>query len=275
MASITVNGVRLAYDEAGAGPSVVWVHGSWTDRRGADLVVPLLAEHYRVIIYDRRGHSQSERPPGPQGVTAHVKDLAALVEHLDAAPAHLVTNSFGGEIALKLAVRQPELVASLCLHEPPLFGILADDPEMKLVLEDLQTRLDHVIAGLEQGNNEAAARLFMETVAMGPGAWDALPEQMRRTFTYNAPTWLDDVHDPTQGVLDIGQLAALSLPVLLTGGGRSGPEFSAVLDCLADALPKAHRYTIADAGHVPHLTHPGELVGAVTGFLDDVAAKAS
>jgi len=159
MATITVNGVRLAYDEAGAGPPVVWVHGGFTGRRGADLVAPLLAERYRVITYDRRGHSQSERVPGHQGVTAQVTDLAALIEHLDAAPAHLLANSDGGEIALKLAVRRPELVASLCLNEPSLHGILPDDPEIKQAMEDLQARLDRMIAELEQGNHEAAARL--------------------------------------------------------------------------------------------------------------------
>ena len=96
MATITVNGVRLAYDEAGAGPPVIWVHGSWTDRQGARLVAPLLAERYRVITCDRRGHSQSERVPGPQEVMAHVADLAGVIEQLDARPAHLVINSLGG-----------------------------------------------------------------------------------------------------------------------------------------------------------------------------------
>src|SRR5687768_5381676 len=90
MATVTVNGVRLAYDDLGSGPPVVWVHGGFTDRRGFDLVVPLLVDEFRVVAYDRWGHSQSERRPGEQSVAHHVADLAALVERLDAAPAHLV-----------------------------------------------------------------------------------------------------------------------------------------------------------------------------------------
>ncbi|MGH8932363.1 MAG: alpha/beta fold hydrolase [Egibacteraceae bacterium] len=275
MATITVNGVRLAYDEAGAGPPVVWVHGGFTDRRGADLVVPLLAERYRVIAYDRRGHSQSERWPGRQGVDEHVNDLAALIEQLEAAPAHLLANSDGGEIALKLAVRRPELVASLCVHEPSLYGILPDDPEVKRAVHDMQARLDRIIAELEQGNNEAAARQLIEAVAVGPGAWDALPEQTRRTLVHNAPTWLDTAHDPTYGEVDVDQLAGITAPVLVTGGAHSDPADSAVVACLADALPHARRYIFAGAGHVPHRTHPDELAGVVKGFLDGVTATAS
>lgn len=55
---------------------------------------------------------------GAVAVVAHTGDLAALIEQLDAAPAHLVTNSFGGELALKVALQRPELVASLSMHEP-------------------------------------------------------------------------------------------------------------------------------------------------------------
>lgn len=277
MDTITVNGIQLAYAEAGAGagPPLIWVHGGWTDRHDADLVVPILARRYRVITYDRRGHSQSERPPGHQGVMAHVADLAELIEQLDAAPAHLVTNSFGGEIALKLAFRQPELVASLCLHEPGLFGILGKDPKNMQAMQDLQGRFGPVLADIEQGNHEAAARVFMDTVVIGPGGWDALPEQMRQTYFHNASTVLNDFHDPTLGTLDIDQLAGLDVPVLLAGGGLSNPLFAAVLGRLADALPQARRHTFAGAGHLPELTHPDELAEVVEGFLVDIAAKAS
>jgi pimeloyl-ACP methyl ester carboxylesterase len=274
MGTITVNGVRLAYDEVGAGPPAIWVHGSWTDRQGARLVAPLLAERYRVITYDRRGHSQSERVRGRQGVMAHVADLAGVIEQLDAGPAHLVTNSFGSEIALKLALQRPELVASLCLHEPPLYGCLPHDPDLEQALDSMRARERQVVAELQQGHHEPAAKLFMEAIAIGPGAWNALPEQSRQTFVHNAPTWLDDVTDPTQGTLEVGELAALAVPVLLTVGERSEPIHHAVAACLAAAIPEQVRHTFEDAGHIPHLTHPDVFVDVVTSFLDDVAALA-
>jgi len=263
----TVNGVRIGYDESGAGPPVVWVHGGFTDRHGVDLVAPLLADRYRVIAYDRRGHSESERWPGRQAVSDHVADLAALLDDLDAAPAHLLANSDGGEVALKLALRLPDLVASLCLHEPSLYGILPDDPAISAAVADMTAELDRIAAELERGNDEAAARMLIDGVAVGPGGWEALPEQSRRTFIRNAPTWLDTARDPAYGVIDADLLAALAMPVLVSHGDHSHPADVAVVARLADAIPHAFRHTFAGAGHVPHRTHPDEFARVVRRFL--------
>ena len=189
MEMIDVNSVQLACEQTGEGPPVVLVHGSWTDRRAWDLVAPSLVDHYRVITYDRRGHSQSQRLPGVRGIDTQVADLAA--------------------------------------------------------------------------------RLFVETIALGPGGWELLPEQVHQTMAFNAPTFLDVECDPTQGVVDPSLLAGVTAPVLLTAGGQSPPEFAAILDRLAAAL-NVGRHTFADAGHVPHRTHPQELADVVLGFLDDV-----
>ena len=74
------NDVKLYYEEAGSGQPLVLVHGSWTDHHSWDLVAPSFAERFRVITYDRRGYSQSERPAGQGSLHVHVADLAALIE---------------------------------------------------------------------------------------------------------------------------------------------------------------------------------------------------
>lgn len=104
MATAKVNGVRLYYELQGARQvPLVLVHGSWDSHRDWDLVVPALAESFRVLTYDRRGHSQSERLDGQGNVREDVADLAALIEHLGLAPAWVAGNSFGTSIALRLA----------------------------------------------------------------------------------------------------------------------------------------------------------------------------
>ena len=122
MPTALFNGVKLYYEESGSGQPLVLVHGSWTDLRSWDLVVPSLAERFRVVTYDRRGHSRSERPAGQGSVHEDVADLAAVIESLGLAPAHVIGNSFGGSIVLRLAAERPELFRSLSVHEPPLLA---------------------------------------------------------------------------------------------------------------------------------------------------------
>jgi pimeloyl-ACP methyl ester carboxylesterase len=120
-----------------------------------------------------------------------------VVTDLCGAPAHLVGNSFGATIVLKLAVARPDLVASLAVHEPPLLGLLGDDP----VLVEVRQRIGAVVAALQSGEAELGARQFVETIALGPGAWATLPAETRQTFVVNAPTWLDEVDDQEAYVL--------------------------------------------------------------------------
>ena len=121
-----INGVQIAYRAAGRGEPLVLVHGSWGSHHNWDPVVPGLSAHHRVVSYDRRGHSESERPAGQGTFAEDVADLAALVETLDVAPAWVVGNSVGAVITLQLAAARPDLLRGVIVHEPPLRGPLSE-----------------------------------------------------------------------------------------------------------------------------------------------------
>src|ERR1044071_939064 len=104
-----VNGTELYFEVTGSGAPLVLVHGSWGDHHNWDPVAGALGERFQVVTYDRRGHSASERPAGQGSVFEDADDLAALIEHLGLGPAHIVGNSFGAAIALRAAVRHPEV----------------------------------------------------------------------------------------------------------------------------------------------------------------------
>ena len=263
-----VNGVRIFWEMAGeAGDPLVLVHGSWGDHQNWASVVPALSRSFRVLTYDRRGHSRSERPAGQGSVRDDVADLIALSEELGHAPAHFVGNSFGASIVLRLAAAQPTLFRSLIVHEPPLFGLLKDEPKAKLALAAVQERMSAVVSLLTAGDWAAGARQFVETIAFGPGAWPKLPEELRKTFVFNAPTWLDEVHDPEALEIDLGGLRGFAAPALLTIGDQSAPFFPLVVDRIAAVMPQATVRTFAGAGHVPHLSHPEDYVRVVTEFV--------
>lgn len=267
MPDAIVNGIRLHWQRTGeTGDPLVLVHGSWGDHHNWDLMVPALAKSFRVLTYDRRGHSRSERAPGQGSVREDVADLAALVEHLDLAPAHVVGNSFGGVIALRLAAERPDLFRSLLVHEPPLLGLL-DDPAARGQLQAVGERMRAVLDLLGGGQVEAGARQFMETIAFGPGAWAQFPPELRDTFVFNAPTFVDEERDPESRTLDPSALARFARPALLTQGERSEPFFALILDRLAPVFPAAERRTLPGSGHVPQVTHPEDYVRVIETFI--------
>jgi len=121
MSKINANGVQLFYELSGFGEiPVVLVHGSWVSHHTWDSVLPRLEKEFRVLTYDRRGHSQSERPAGQGSIQDDVADLAALLEHLGLAPAWVIGNSMGSSIALRLAAEHPKLLLGIVGHEPPI-----------------------------------------------------------------------------------------------------------------------------------------------------------
>jgi len=235
--------------------------------------MPGLSRSFRVLTYDRRGHSQSERPAGRGSVREDVADLAALIEHLQLGPAHIAGNSFGGSIVLRLAGERPNLFRSLIVHEPPLFGLLADHAEGQAVLAEVRRRAEAVVELLEAGDNAGGARLFVETIALGPGAWEQLSMTMQQTFVFNAPTWLDEVQDPEALKLDLTRLAPFTRPALVTRGDQSPPFFPLVVAKVVQALRRGEQRTFVGAGHVPHVSHPSDYVEAVLSFTAKAAAN--
>jgi pimeloyl-ACP methyl ester carboxylesterase len=271
--TIDINGVRLYYELHGSGEPLVLVHGSWGDARSWRFVVPGLAESFRVVVYDRRGHSRSQRPDTPGSVDEDGDDLAALLEALDLAPAHVVTNSYGGNIALRLATRRPEVFRSLSCHEPPLWSLLEDDPQSREILQQGARSLQAVGQRIARGDHEGAARQFVEEVAFGPGAWEReLPPELRAIFVDNALTFLDELQDPNQLRIDEDALSHLELPVRLTQGSESPPPFPAVIDRLVELIPRVSREIIDGAAHVPQLTMPERYVQVTTRALQRAAA---
>lgn len=194
-------------------------------------------------------------------------DLGALIEELGLAPAWVAGNSFGGSIALRLAGQRPDLLRGVMAHEPPLFGLLADDKEVAPLLAETGKRIAAVVQRIGAGDAAGAAEQFAETVALGTGAWARLTPEQQQTWINNAPTFADEASDPDQLMFDLASLNGLSRPCLLTLGDQSPPPFAPVVAKLAKAAPKAQIATLAGAGHIPHATHPETYAEAIAAFI--------
>lgn len=253
-----IGGVQLHVEQpTGDGDPLVIVHGGWTDHTAFEAVVEPLSRSFRVIRYDRRGHSRSEYA-GPAPRRRDEDDLAELLEALDLGPAHLVGTSYGASISLALATRRPDLVRSVLAHEPPLLGLVPDP--------DVETLLASVQAQLAAGDIAGGTRRFFEKAVLGPGAWERIPEPLRSVAMGNAQTFIDLREDPDWATLDIAALSQVARPILITTGETSPEWLGHTPIAIAEAAGIPTR-TLAGAGHSPHLTHPDALVRVVEEFV--------
>jgi pimeloyl-ACP methyl ester carboxylesterase len=269
-----INGVELYYELTGAGDPLVLVHGAFTDHTSWRFVVPGLAESYRVLSYDRRGHSRSERPAAPGGRRTDEDDLVALIETLELAPVHLVGSSHGSSIALSVAARRPELVRGVAVHEPPLLGIAEPGTMLGRMADTVLATMRAVAAEIGRGDAEGATARFIEEIALGPGMWRTLPVESRRALVANAPTFVDLLDDHDWAAVPLP--AGAEPPILVTDGDSSPPWFGAIIaELFLTRYGQASRHTFRGAGHAPHLTHPAALVPVIRSFVESTYADAA
>ena len=118
-ATADANGIKTNYLEAGKGDPVVLIHGSGpgvTSYANWRLVLPALAENFRVLAPDMVGFGFSERPANIKyGVQTWADQVVGLMDTLELPTAHMVGNSFGGAIALRIATQHPDRVGKLVL----------------------------------------------------------------------------------------------------------------------------------------------------------------
>jgi esterase len=259
MSEIRVNGVTLHYEELGAGEPILCIHGTGSSAAFWVDATRELATHGRTIAYDRRGFARSERPePFVTNVQQHTDDAAALIDALGAAPAIVIGRSYGGNVALDLALRYPDRVRALALLEggPETLS----EPAMRWVAE-----LERELFAAAEEDMTTVAETLIRGVA-GGGAWEKFPDEARQIFADNGPAIVAELRG---GILEIGveQLGSITQPTLLVGGRDSLPAFVEVNDVMAKAMPRAQVEWV-DGGHLISPAHP-----VVLAFVDQVRAR--
>jgi esterase len=257
MAELQVNGVRLYYEEHGQGPPILCVHGTGGSALMWGAAVPELARLGRVIVYDRRGCTRSQRPDpyDTTTISEHADDAAALLDALGAAPAAVIGRSYGGQVATDLALRYPERARALVLLEGASLGLSAEAVAWE---EALRQRVQAAAAE----NPTTVGETFILTV-LGDAAWDGFPAPVRQMFADNGPAILAEV---TGGSLQVGQaaLAGIDQPTLLVAAASSPRAFRQATDAMATAMPNS-RIFLVEGGHMINPADP-----AILRFLQEL-----
>lgn len=182
-------------------------------------------------------------------------------------PTHLIGHSFGGTVALRLAIEYPHLVRSLTLIEPVFFAAAkaAHDPAWDGFITDHRD-----FGALVAGDKTVEAARQFHAIWGGDAGFDSLPARMQtymadRIHLITAP-W-NVLLDDAPGLLTQGRLEALSVPVLLMQGDQSPPIINAITLALAARIPQAKSVTVYGAGHMLPITHAGEVADHIRAHL--------
>ena len=217
---------------------------------------PELAKRGRTILYDRRGSFRSERPePYATNVHEQADDAAALIDALAAAPAIVIGRSYGGAIAVDLALRYPDHVRALVLLEGDVTSV--SETAAKEWVE-LERRL------LAERDPRRAAETLMREV-LGDAGWEGMPEDVKEILIGNGPALVAEIRGGSPNVT-VEQLGTIEQPTLFVGAKDSVFDYRQTAEVLAAAMPSA-RIEWVEGGHAIDPAHP-----VVLAFIDEVLA---
>jgi pimeloyl-ACP methyl ester carboxylesterase len=283
MPTIEVNETRLEYAEQGRGDPVVFVHGGLNDLRAWTHQMEAFASKCRTVAYSCRYYYPNEE--APQGAVLSldtlVDDLAALLRALKLTPAHLVGASNGGFVSLLLARREPTLVRSLVLVEPPVLPLLGlsvpPTPReiLRLLMRDPKTAIDVIKFGakgigpatrhFEHGDDERGLESFV-TAVLGREDVVNLTEDMRQQIHDNVSPFKAQLRAGFSP-LDEDDARSIDVPTLLVAGERSAPILHRITAKLQRLMPQAERIQIRNCSHLMYEDDPDAFNQAVLSFI--------
>ena len=256
--------------ELGMGEPVVLLHGLGTTAREWRWIWTGLAREHRVLAFDLPGHGRSER--GDEAPGALTSAVAAALRELDVPAAAIVGSSMGGQVALHLALEQPDRVRALALLAPSGLGRAIAPPQAASTLPGV-TELLRIWTRTPPG---ALQRALGRTSALfarpsrAPLGW--LRDQA-------ALAWADGTLDATlranraavspggQREVLLDALPRIAVPTLLVWGGEDRVLPAAQGRAAVERLPNGRLQVLPACGHLPHVERPADVLAVLMPFL--------
>ncbi len=258
------DGTIIAFEQSGAGPVVILVTGALSTRAGNARLAALLAPHFTVINYDRRGRGGSGDTQ-PYAVDREIEDIEALIVHAGET-AFVFGSSSGAALALEATNKLPAKITRQALFEPPF---IVDDSRPP-VPEDFVSRVSELASTGHRGD---AVEYFM-TQAVGVPAeavsqmrqspmWAGM-ERVAHTLAYDGAI----MGDTQSGrPLPESRWATVAVPTLVLDGEMSDAFLRNGAQALARVLPNAQLRTLPGQDHSVVFTAPQAIAPVLVEFF--------
>ena len=265
MPTLQLSGLSLYFDESGAGPPVLLLHGLGSSGRDWDLVAPALSTSYRLLVPDVRGHGRSGKPAGPYSIELFARDIAELCDRRGLSALHVVGLSMGGMIAFQLAVDRPDLARSLV--------IINSGPDMVPRTLSMWLALKARVLLLRLFGPAYLGRLLARRLFPRPEQTE-LRRRLQTSIGENDP---DAYLRATRGLIGwtvLPRLAEVKCPLLcLASDGDYTPL--AAKQAYVRLLSDARLQVLKDSGHAAPMDQPEQVATALTSFFRSLAARSA
>ena len=252
---------RIDYDECGEGPTIVLVPGSCSTGAAWRPVIAAWNGAFRCVTTSLLGYGATaeRRTDGDPSIT-HEADIVESVVRKAGGGVHLVGHSFGGLVALTVALRRQVRLASLSIIEAPAAELLRGCGELELY-RAFRQMTEAYFASFDGGNVEAIAAMI--DFYGSAGTFASWPPRVRGYAVETTPVNIRDWASAYGFPLSAASLATVDLPVCVVRGGLSHPAVQRANALLAAHIDGATLTTIEGAAHFMIATHVDALAGVI------------
>ena len=261
MPTLDVDGARIALMEAGVGAPVVALHCSASSKEQWQSLAELIGGRYRVLAPDLYGYGETDAWPGPAPMRlAHEAAIVGAVMDRCGGPVDLVGHSYGGAVALYVALAHGDRLASLTLIEPSAFALLRDGKAADLDLRQ-EIGADAVTEAEAGGDGRGGMARFVD-YWNGAGPWARLKPRVQSDLARRLGKVVLEFRALFADETRLAEYGGLDLPTLMLCGTQTRGPAGAVTRLLAE--------TIAGAGHMSPVTHAEAVNAAIAAHLSAV-----
>jgi pimeloyl-ACP methyl ester carboxylesterase len=231
------------------------LHCSASSGRQWDPYTKLLPRGMRLVAPELMGYSSGEcwASGTPVSLESEARRLGPLLFSRTGG-VHLVGHSYGGAVALQMALRWPDRVRTLTLFEPVRVALLLEDPDQEATWQAIVSFGRRIGWHVLSGRLEEAAALFVDYWS-GQGAWECLPATRRRAIAERMPKVRAEFEALFADTMAASALRKLKMPLRLITGTTSPLPARKVADIIARHCVQAEVVRLEGVGHMGPISH--------------------